>query len=453
MTFRRQPLRISAPMSGALLASALFVAAPMVAVTCTPAQAQQVSVSGEFRTALEPHGRWERHPRWGEVWKPGKVGRDWRPYTVGRWVYSDEWGWYWVSDEQEADWGWATFHYGRWVSDREPGWAWIPGDEWGPGFVQWRRGSERVGWAPLPPDDIVVEYRDEPDVWVFCGARDFVSAPRLVSVILPPRQYDVYIRETVVVNRTVIVGDRGGFAVNPGIAPGIMASIAGRPVRSFDVRPRILAGTARIPGAIEIRAGDTRDRNFRREVTVRETKNVIQPARGRVPEPQPLAAGDQVDSATPRPAPPGGEMKTAGKDAMAGAGSSQRARRRSSVEAGRPARRARPPAEQREQRERGSRKGAAPDEQQRGRRDEQEGRRPERAASRRGKQEGRPPDEQQRGKQEGRRPDEQQRGKQEGRPPDEQQRGKQEGRPPDEQRQRGPARRAGPPAAGGARAR
>ena len=104
MTIRKSTLRISTRMACAVLASAFFVATPIVA-TFAPAQAQQQgAVSVEFRGALEPYGRWERHSRWGEVWVPAKVSRDWRPYTVGRWVYSNDWGWYWVSDEEEADW-------------------------------------------------------------------------------------------------------------------------------------------------------------------------------------------------------------------------------------------------------------------------------------------------------------------------------------------------------------
>jgi hypothetical protein len=442
MTTRSSVFRISARMPGAVLASALCIAAPMVAVTSAPTQAQQVSVSAEFRTALEPHGRWERHSRWGEVWVPEKIRRDWRPYTVGRWVYSDEWGWYWDSDREEADWGWVTFHYGRWVADRN-GWAWVPGDQWGPGFVQWRRGSERVGWAPLPPDDMVVEYQDEPDVWVFCRTRDFVVAPRLVTVILPPPQYNVYIRETVVVNRTVVLHDRGGFAVNPGIAPVIIASVAGRPVRSYDVRPRILAGTAQIPGGIVVGASELRDRQFQREATIRETRNVIQPTRGRVPEPQPLAAGEQgrLGDTPPRAARRGDEPRQP-QDRREGRDRQEPGQSKGSDQD------RQQPAE-REQQERGKQEGRRPDEQ----RDKQEGRRPDeqpvrqREQQERGKQEGRRPDEQ-RGKQEGRRPDEQ-RGKQEGRRPDEQpvqqreqqERGKQEGRRPDEQRDKQEGRR------------
>ena len=102
---------------------------------------QRVEVRQEFRVALEPHGRFERHERFGEVWRPNRISRDWRPYTVGRWVYTDDWGWYWNSDQAEADWGWVAFHYGRWVDDRQMGWVWVPGEEWGPAWVNWRRGE------------------------------------------------------------------------------------------------------------------------------------------------------------------------------------------------------------------------------------------------------------------------------------------------------------------------
>jgi len=53
----------------------------------SPAIAQQrVEIRADFRTALEPYGRFERHPRFGEVWRPARLAKDWRPYTVGRWV-------------------------------------------------------------------------------------------------------------------------------------------------------------------------------------------------------------------------------------------------------------------------------------------------------------------------------------------------------------------------------
>src|SRR6266849_5868458 len=125
-------------------------------MTPAPAQAQtRTSVSVDFHAVLDPHGRWERHSRWGEVWLPAHRPRDWRPYTDGHWAYTEEWGWYWISAQDEEDWGWVAFHYGRWVFDPDLGWVWIPRNEWGPGWVDWRRGGNRVGWAPLPPDDSI----------------------------------------------------------------------------------------------------------------------------------------------------------------------------------------------------------------------------------------------------------------------------------------------------------
>jgi hypothetical protein len=60
----------------------------------------------------------------------------------------------------------------------------------------------------------------------------------------------------VVVNQTIILRERGpAVAVNPGIAPAIIAAAVGRPLRTFEVRPRILAGTAQIQGAVGVKNG------------------------------------------------------------------------------------------------------------------------------------------------------------------------------------------------------
>jgi hypothetical protein len=260
-------------------------ASPRAQQQRAPAQGQ--IASADFRTALQPHGRWQQHSRWGEVWSPANRARDWRPYTVGRWAYTDDWGWYWISDAAEANWGWMTYHYGRWVFDPEFGWIWVPGREWSPGWVQWRHGGQYVGWAPLPPEEIVVEYRDEPDVWAFVRESDFIVAPRLAAVILPVREYPVFLRETIVVNTAVPVS---GFAVNPGIPPTVVAAEVGRPVPTFSVQPRVLAGTAQVPGAIQVHAQDLRGGTFRAQEVARQTQNVIRPG-ANVPQLRPLAAG------------------------------------------------------------------------------------------------------------------------------------------------------------------
>ena len=278
-------------LAGTAVIAVLSGVPTILPLTVTLAVAQAESISVEFRTALEPYGTFQRVARWGDVWVPNNVPRNWRPYTVGRWVQSNDYGWYWDSDQSEAAWGWVTFHYGRWVWTDEVGWAWIPGRDWGPAWVDWRRGSRYVGWAPLPPDDIIAEERDDPQYWTFVEPNDFL-APSIATVFIAPEP--VFFRDTVVVNETVFVRDRG-FAVNPGVEPAFLAAAIGRPIPQFDVRPRVFAGTAQLPGAIQVQAGDLRREDFRRsfarQSNIRATSNVIRPA-ANVPQPQALGRNE-----------------------------------------------------------------------------------------------------------------------------------------------------------------
>ena len=113
-----------------------------------PADVADVSV---FYEPLAPYGTWIALPEYGQVWIPHDVSPAWRPYTIGRWVYTD-YGWTWVSDQA---WGWAPFHYGRWTFVASYGWVWIPGTVWAPAWVVWRHSPGWVGWAPLPPQVVV----------------------------------------------------------------------------------------------------------------------------------------------------------------------------------------------------------------------------------------------------------------------------------------------------------
>jgi hypothetical protein len=176
--FRRLLLGLSTGLALAVIGISL----PVVGGALTPAYAQ---VADEFVAALEPYGHWIRQAPYGEVWVPDGLPPDWRPYEYGYWVYTDEWGWYWVSDDTEEDWGWVTYHYGRWAFDPGIGWFWIPGDEWAPAWVDWRYGDDYVGWAPLPPDDLIEAYSEQPDYWVFVPLR-YIGESRLRIHYLPP---------------------------------------------------------------------------------------------------------------------------------------------------------------------------------------------------------------------------------------------------------------------------
>ncbi|HET7192891.1 MAG TPA: DUF6600 domain-containing protein [Pseudolabrys sp.] len=325
--FRRLVLPVLAAVSLAIGVLSVSISA----ATLSPAQAQ---VSAEFQAALEAYGTWQPHPRFGEVWVPYDLPPDWRPYTYGRWVYTDDWGWYWVSDDDEADWGWVTFHYGRWAHDQRLGWFWVPGDEWGPAWVDWRRGDDFVGWAPLPPDDVIAEYDSEPAYWIFVQPR-YLIAPRVRTYFLPPQRSFVVFRRTVIVNRTVRIeyrDRRGRIAVNPGVAPGIIAAATHQPVHTFRVQPRVVAGTQGVAGAVQVRPQDLSRGGARHQrgqprpggpspvqATLQPTQTVVQPL-AKVPQPQALrrdehgrlgstppraAQGATVAPPPPPPPPPG----------------------------------------------------------------------------------------------------------------------------------------------------
>jgi hypothetical protein len=102
----------------------------------------------DFYDHLSPYGVWIALQPYGYVWQPRYVDYGWRPYSYGRWLWTD-YGWTWFAQEE---WGWATFHYGRWGWDDALGWFWVPGTVWAPAWVSWRWGDLYIGWAPLPPD-------------------------------------------------------------------------------------------------------------------------------------------------------------------------------------------------------------------------------------------------------------------------------------------------------------
>ncbi|HEY4408010.1 MAG TPA: DUF6600 domain-containing protein [Xanthobacteraceae bacterium] len=144
-----------------------------------------------FFDGLARYGSWVRHPDFSYVWLPGHQGRGWRPYQEGRWLWTDEHGWYWESAEPFA---WAVYHYGRWSYDPDLGWFWVPGDTWAPAWVTWHHGGGRTGWAPIAPDRkgyaLGAPRRFVPPVvegWVFVDDRNFAD-PALGQYVLPIRQ-------------------------------------------------------------------------------------------------------------------------------------------------------------------------------------------------------------------------------------------------------------------------
>ena len=107
-----------------------------------------MSQFGLFFSSLAPHGEWIEVECGTRVWRPFHIPHEWHPYLIGRWVWTDEYGWYWMSNES---FGWITYHYRRWYYDDNYGWVWMPDDVWAPAWVEWRYDENYIGWAPLPP--------------------------------------------------------------------------------------------------------------------------------------------------------------------------------------------------------------------------------------------------------------------------------------------------------------
>ena len=88
---------MSRRLSASLLAAA--VALTPIPLIATAQVNVNVNVGFDyFYDELSPYGQWNYHPRWGDVWRPTRVGSDFRPYYRGYWV-NTEYGWTWESQQ------------------------------------------------------------------------------------------------------------------------------------------------------------------------------------------------------------------------------------------------------------------------------------------------------------------------------------------------------------------
>ena len=213
----------------------------LLGVTVLPAQAgARISVDF-FHDNLESYGDWREVGDYGYCWQPRDVDRDWRPYSDGRWLYTDA-GWTWDSDEPYS---WAVYHYGRWARIDRIGWVWVPGTEWGPAWVSWRRSPHHVGWAPLPPDAefsrsvgfnarVDADYDIGPTNYTFVEVRNF-GAPRLRTVIVEPRQNITIISQTTNITRITYVNN---IVYNEGPQYDVISRESAQPIRRLRLERR-----------------------------------------------------------------------------------------------------------------------------------------------------------------------------------------------------------------------
>jgi len=176
-----------------------------------------------------------------------------------------------------------------------------------------RYGDDYIGWAALPPDELIDAYEAEPALWIFVPGR-YMTAPRLRTYIVPPQRRAVALRATRLVNRTMRVqGAR--LAVNPGISPAFVAAVTRTALPAYRVRPRVFGSTQGVSGAVQVRTEDLRagrqagQRGGSRvnAISVQRTTTVIRPAASAA-APQPLGKDERgrLGSYPPRAAQGGG---------------------------------------------------------------------------------------------------------------------------------------------------
>ena len=235
-----------------ILASLLLLGA------AAPAAKAELRISVDFfHDNLESYGDWREVGDYGYVWQPRDVDRDWRPYSDGRWVYTDA-GWTWDSEEPYA---WAVYHYGRWARLDQIGWVWVPGTDWGPAWVSWRSSPGHIGWAPLPPEAefsasvgfggrVDADYDIGPTNYNFVEARNF-GAPRLREVIVNRQENLTIIRQTTNITRITYVDN---VIYNQGPQYEAVSRESSRPIPRLKLdRRQQLEGDSRTVNAEQLR--------------------------------------------------------------------------------------------------------------------------------------------------------------------------------------------------------
>jgi hypothetical protein len=207
----------------------------------------EYSGDGYFYTALAPYGEWIELNDGMTVWQPSMMPRNWEPYTIGRWEWTDD-GWYWDSDEP---FGYITYHYGRWYNDDYYGWIWVPDDQWAPAWVDWRYDDDYVGWAPLSPYGefrpgfgiyFTQEYHPHYRFWNFVAYNHFCDYNVYHYYAGPTYKYRIY-------NGTKFRNDydyNNGRVINRGIGYDLVRERSGRPIRTREIirttDPRVITG-------------------------------------------------------------------------------------------------------------------------------------------------------------------------------------------------------------------
>ena len=190
--------------------------------------------------AFDQYGSWDYLPDYGgHVWYP-RVSVGWRPYSVGRWSFYGNFGWFWVG---AGRWSWPTHHYGRWGMHANR-WYWVPDRRWAPAWVAWGGAPGYTSWCPLGFDGrpvigfSSVRYADPWSAWTVVPTRVFAN--------------NIVVSRHVVNYRGIAPNVRSQFEVRHAPAGGVYGQV----VRAQPLRAPTAGRTFSREGA---RTGPSRD--------------------------------------------------------------------------------------------------------------------------------------------------------------------------------------------------
>ena len=146
----------------------------LVLMTCATPPPPPPPPKTDYYEELRRHGEWILVAPYGKLWHPNlqEVGKDFVPYVSGGHWQRTARGWTF-----EGRWRWSdfVFHHGRWLWTQDFDWLWALDEREGLAFVDWRAGSEWIGWSPEAPQAPRAGAAPAEQRWFYVKAKHFAQ--------------------------------------------------------------------------------------------------------------------------------------------------------------------------------------------------------------------------------------------------------------------------------------
>jgi hypothetical protein len=167
-----------------------------------------------LRDELRRHGEWILVAPYGKLWHPNatEVGQNFVPYlSGGHWELTPK-GWAF-----EGSWPWSevVFRHGRWLWNQDYDWLWAFDEKEGLSYVDWRVGSEWIGWSPQAPPSPRAGAAEPERRWFYVKAKHFAQE-ELVKYVLSGDEHVKAMQHSDDLPRSAFLGPTAEFVANQG---------------------------------------------------------------------------------------------------------------------------------------------------------------------------------------------------------------------------------------------